>query len=135
MPTTVVALAQADAAYAARRAAHRAHLLLGEADGAAVARAEEDVARALGDADAHELVAVVDGERDDARGADVRERVERGLLDHALPRRHDDEGALGELAHGSIATTRSPSWSGTRLTSALPFAVRARLGSSYTFLV
>ena len=79
----LVLVAQADALDAARGAAHRAHLLLGEADGAPLARGQQDVVLAVGEADLDEAIAVVDGERDDARRADVGERLERGLLDHA----------------------------------------------------
>src|SRR6185312_13808195 len=93
----LVLFAQADALDAARGAAHGAHLLLGEADGAPVARGEQDIVLPVGEADLDEVIALVDGERDDARGADVREHLERGLLDHAVLRRHDDELAFLEL--------------------------------------
>ena len=65
----LVLFAQADALDAASGAAHAAHLLLGEADGAPVARGEEDVVLPVGEADLDQRVALVDGERDDARAS------------------------------------------------------------------
>src|SRR6185503_1800946 len=54
----VLAVTQADAAHAARRPSHRPDIFLAEADRPAVARAEQQVRRALGDADAHQRVVV-----------------------------------------------------------------------------
>src|SRR6185437_3553523 len=78
-----VAVAKTNTAHAPGRAAHRADVLLAEANRPAVARADEDVGRALGDAHGDEIVILGDRQRDDARVADVGEGVERGLLDVA----------------------------------------------------
>src|SRR6185503_11425073 len=75
----VLAVSQPDAAYAARRPPHRADVLLAEADRPAVARAQQQVRRALGDAHADQRVVIGDGQRDDAGDADVAERVQRRL--------------------------------------------------------
>src|SRR6185369_1248853 len=52
--------AQADAAHAAGRAAHRPDVLLAEADRPAVARAQQEVGCALGDAHGDQIVVVGD---------------------------------------------------------------------------
>ena len=77
----LVALAQADAADAVGGAAHRADVGLLEADGHAVAGAEEDLRLAVRELDGDDRVAFLDAHRDDAAGARVAERGEVGLLD------------------------------------------------------
>src|SRR6185369_11342523 len=75
---------QADAAHARRRTAHRPHVVLVEADRFAAARAQDDLAVAVGDIDADQAVGALQLDRDDAGLARTRERFERGLLDRAL---------------------------------------------------
>ena len=98
----LVAVAQVDAAHAVRRASHRADPPLGEAQGHAVARADEDVLGTGRELHGDDLVILVHAHGDDAADARVRVRLEVGLLDHTLAGAHDDEALpfLGrELAH------------------------------------
>ena len=73
-----------DAAHAGGAAAHRAHFLLGEADGHAELGRDHDLALAVGAAGRHDLVAVVEADGLDAARARVRVRLQLGLLHLAL---------------------------------------------------
>src|SRR5262249_44924582 len=70
-PDDAVPLGEIDAAHADGGASHRAYLLLVEADGHALLRGDDDVARAVGDGGGKELVAVFDLDADDALLAEV----------------------------------------------------------------
>src|SRR6185436_9957430 len=93
----VIVAAQRDAADAVGGAAHRPHVGLLEADRHAVARADEHLAGAVGLLHGNHRVALLDAHRDDAAGARVAEAGQRGLLDHAAQRPHDDELVFLEL--------------------------------------
>src|SRR5262249_26669998 len=86
--------AELDATNTRGLAPHRAHFALVEANRLATARHEDDLLRALGQADADELVVLGEIERDDARRARPRERRERRLLHRALARGHEHEVLL-----------------------------------------
>ena len=86
----VVALLERDALVAEGGAAHGAEVLLVEADGHAFVRGEEDDLFAVGDAGDDELVVLVDADGDDAARHDVREVLQRGLLDRAVARGEED---------------------------------------------
>src|SRR5262247_3008475 len=94
----VIVVAQRDAAHAAGLAAHVAHFLLVEADGHAFVRGQEDLLRAVGQFNGHQLVALVDAHGDDAVRADVGEFGKLRLLDHALAGDHHGVAAFGEFA-------------------------------------
>src|ERR1017187_553572 len=97
----VVALAEVDAAVAGGGTAHGAEILLVEADGHAVVSGEEDDLLAVGDAGDDELVILLDVDGDDAAGHDVREVLERGLLDGAVAGGEEDVfGAFLEVLDG-----------------------------------
>ena len=83
-----------DAADAVSGAAHGADVALFEADGHAEVRGEEDDLRAIGDAGGDQLVVGIDADGDDAARHDVREVLERSLLDGALLRGEEDELAF-----------------------------------------
>ena len=87
-------------AHAVRGPAHRADVGFREADRHPVARADEDLGRAVGDFRGNHRVALLDAHGDDAAGARVAERRQRGLLDHALSRAHHDERVVVELLDG-----------------------------------
>ena len=92
--------AQPDAAHAGGLAPHRPDFALGEADRLAVGRRQQDFALTVGQRHAHQAVGLVERHRDDAVGARTRERRQRRFLDRALRRRHEDEAAVVEFAHG-----------------------------------
>ena len=118
-------------AHAAGVAAHRARVVLVEADGQAGARDHDDVVARVDAAHGDELVVVADLDRDDAVGLDRRVVGEElGLLDGA--RRVAKTRYLPSVKSRVESTDwmRSPSRSGSTLTSARPFAVREASGSS-----
>ena len=92
----VVAL-ERHAANAARDAAHGADRVLVEADRLTVARREHDLAIAVRETRADQLIALVELDRDDALLERVREEREVRLLDHAERGRHDDLALLVEV--------------------------------------
>src|SRR6185503_19624831 len=75
----LIAALEPDAAHAVGRTAHRAHVSLGEADGEALARRQQDLALAVGDAHVEQAVVLLDPDRDDAAGHRVGEGGELGL--------------------------------------------------------
>src|SRR5207244_12473915 len=79
-----VALLHVDAANAAGAAAHRTHLVLGEADGHARLRGDHHLALAVRAMHRHELVALVQPDGQDAAGARARLLPQPGLLHLAL---------------------------------------------------
>ena len=87
----LVAFAQRDAADAVGGASHRPDVVFREPDRHAVARADEDLAVAVGDLHGNHRIALLDAHRDDAARARVAERAQLGLLDDAALRAHDDE--------------------------------------------
>src|SRR6185437_378407 len=95
----LLSLAESHPAYPGCIAAHRAHLLLVEADRLAATRAEDDLPLSVGERDADEPVIVVQIDCDDAACARPRERGERRLLHRALFGGHEDEVLLIEALH------------------------------------
>src|SRR5690606_9462908 len=93
----LLSLRQAQSAHAGRRATHRTHVILLETDGLAAARAEHDLARAVGDVRADQPVARLELDGDDPGLARPRERLERGLLAGALRGGHEHELGFLEL--------------------------------------
>ena len=85
------------AAHAARIAPHRAHVRLAEAHRLAGVGEQHDVALAVGDRHADEVVTIVEARGDDADAARVGEGRQRGLLDRALGGGHEDVVLLIEL--------------------------------------
>src|SRR2546422_318473 len=81
-------------------AAHRPGLVLLEADRLAVARGGDRLARAVRQANADHLVALLERDGDDARGPGARVLHEIRLLDQAATRREEHVAPFLELAHG-----------------------------------
>src|SRR5579864_7593188 len=80
----VVAVGQIHRSHAASGTAHGAHIGLMETDGLAFVRAEENVVVAVGQTRPEQLVAFVQGQRDDAPRHRVVELRQFALLDDAL---------------------------------------------------
>ena len=91
-------LAQAHAAHAGRLAAHRAHVVFGEADRLAVRGEQHHVALPVGERHADQVVALVEAHGDDPGGPRPRKSRERRLLHRAMRGRHEDEVLVVELA-------------------------------------
>ena len=85
-------------AHAGRRAAHRPHVVLVEADRHALAADHEDVVAAAGLDDPHQLVAVAQVDGDQAVAPARVVGVERRLLHRALAGGEEQEALAGEVA-------------------------------------
>src|SRR5690606_38543908 len=94
----VVVLVHADTDDASGRTAHRAHIVLGEADGLGLARHQDDIAVALRPAHPGQLIVVIQRDSDQAGRAHGRELVDRGALDAPLAGAEEQVAALVEAA-------------------------------------
>ena len=88
---------QAHAAHATGAATHRPDIFLVEPDRLAGIRNQHDVAAAVGQLDADQVIALVQRHGDDAGLARVGEIGERRLLDRAHDGRHEDVLVVGEF--------------------------------------
>src|SRR6266404_5959951 len=95
----LVSLVELHAPHAVGVAAHRPGLLLLEADRLAVARGEDRLARAVCQANADHLVALLERDSDDARWPRARVLHEIRLLYQAAARREEHVAPFLELAH------------------------------------
>ena len=77
----LVVLGELDGLHADRAAAHRAHLLLGEADRLTLLGGDQELARAVGERGREQLIVVLDLHADDALLAEVLVLGDLGLLD------------------------------------------------------
>src|SRR6266853_1926130 len=73
-------VAQFDTAHAGGLAAHGSYFVLEEPDCLPARREQQDVLRAVRDRHAHQLVALIEGDRNDAAGPGPGEQRQRGLL-------------------------------------------------------
>jgi len=87
----VIALIEVDAADAAGRAAHVAHVVFPEADRHAQPRGQENILIAVGQLHIHQFVIVIDGNGDNAAGARIGISRQIGFFDDAFARDHHDE--------------------------------------------
>src|SRR5436309_1942344 len=95
----LVTLVHVDAAHAGGAAAHRSHLVLGEADGHAELGRDHHLAIAIGAASGDHRVTVLEADGLDAARPWMRVRLELGLLHLALLRAEEDKGAGVEVPH------------------------------------
>ena len=112
-------------------AAHRAHVVLGEAHRLAVVGEQHDVVLAVGERDADQVVALVEVDGDDAaRRADARTSASAVFFTVPCAVAMNTKWFSSNSLTGSTAVIFSPSSSGNRLTIGLPRAVRLPCGSS-----
>src|SRR5438094_562260 len=93
-----IALPEANAGDALGRTAHRSGVALLERDALALLGREQDAVALVRRRDPRELVALPEGDRDEARAADVGVLLQGRLLDEALAGRHDEELGRARLA-------------------------------------
>src|SRR5262249_3963552 len=88
-----------DATNAGGAAAHRSHLVLGEADGHTELGGDHDFARAVGATRGDDGVAVLEPDGLDTAGAGMRIGLELGLLHLSLRRAEEDVAARAKITH------------------------------------
>ena len=91
---------QPNAAHTGRRAAHRAHVVLLEANGAPVAGDQHEVFGARAQLHPGQLVVVGQANGDEATAPHIAEVVQRRALDCAARRRHDNGSVLLSAGEG-----------------------------------
>ena len=89
---------QRNGAHAGGRAAHGAHIVLRKAHGLALLRGDEEFVVAVRELHRDELVALAEVLGDQPALSDVLKLGQRGFLNHALPRRHDQEAVGVRIA-------------------------------------
>ena len=97
----LLAIFQVHAAHAARSPAHRAHVVLVEADCLSGIGEQHHVAAAIGQRGADQEVAFIKVNSDDAGLARIAELGQRGLLDCAQRGRHEHIAIFRERAVGA----------------------------------
>ncbi len=100
----IIAFVEIHAAHTVGRAAHRAHIGFVEADGLAIVGGEEDDLGAIGQRGAHQFIALINADSDNA----ARHHVGKlGLLHRAVARGEENESALFfQIAHSEHGAHR-----------------------------
>jgi hypothetical protein len=118
-----------DAAHAGGGTAHRADLVFTEAHGLAVGGEQQDVALAVGQADADQRIALVEVDRDLAAGQAEGELAQRVFLTVPFFVAKNTNWPSAYSRTGSTACTRSPGSSGIQLMIGRPRALEPASGS------